>query len=79
MVASRRGAAHHPDWYRNLVTTPDVEIQVLADRFPVRARTANPEEKPTLWAIMTKISSAYDEYQAKTTREIPVIVLERTG
>ena len=78
LVASRGGAPQHPDWYRNLVKHPDVEIQVLADRFQVRARTATPEEKPALWAIMTKILPAYDEYQAKTTREIPVMVLTRT-
>ena len=77
VVASRRGAPHHPDWYRNLVKTPDAEIQVLGDRFSVRARTATPEERPVLWGIMAKIWPAYDEYQTKITREIMVVVLER--
>ena len=77
VVASRGGAPRHPGWYRNLAKHPDVEVQVLADRFPAWARTAGPEEKPALWAIMTKIWPAYDEYQTRTTREIPVVVLER--
>ena len=77
IVASRDGAPQHPGWYRNLAKHPDVELQVLADRFPARARTATPEEKPALWGIMTKIWPAYDEYQTRTTRQIPVVVLER--
>ncbi len=77
LVASRGGAPRHPGWYRNLAKNPDAELRVLADRFPARARTATPEEKPALWAIMTIIWPAYDEYQTRTTREIPVVVLER--
>ena len=79
LVASRGGAPMHPGWYRNLVKTPEVEIQVLADRFPARAWTAAPEEKGRLWAIMTEIFPDYDEYQTRTNREIPVIVVERQG
>ena len=77
LVASRGGAPRHPGWYRNLVKQPDVEVQIMADRFGAHARTATPEEKPALWTIMTKIWPQYDEYQTKTTREIPVVVLER--
>ncbi len=76
-MASRGGAPQHPGWYKNLAKHPDVELQVLADRFPARARTATPDEKAALWGIMTKIWPAYDEYQTRTTREIPVVVLER--
>ena len=79
LVASRAGAPRHPGWYRNLAKHPDVEVQILANRFPARARTAATEEKPALWAVMTKIWPGYDEYQARTTREIPVVVLERKG
>ena len=53
------------------------KVQVRADRFPARARTATPEEKPELWRAMAEIWPAYDEYQTKTDREIPVVVLER--
>ena len=77
IVASRGGADRHPQWYRNLRANPEVEVQVQADRFRARARTATPEEKPTLWKLMAGIWPAYDEYQARTKREIPVIVLER--
>ena len=50
---------------------------MLGDRFTARARTATAEEKPELWQIMTAAWPAYDEYQTKTDREIPVVVLER--
>ena len=76
LVASRTGAPRHPGWYRNLRKTPDVELQILADRFPAQARTATPEERPALWSIMTKIWPPYEEYQTRTDREIPVVVLE---
>jgi deazaflavin-dependent oxidoreductase (nitroreductase family) len=77
IVASRGGAPQHPQWYRNLVAQPEIGVQVLADRFRARARTASPDEKPDLWKLMTGIWPAYDEYQARTTREIPVVILER--
>ena len=52
-------------------------MQVLGDRFAARARTATAEEKPELWGEMTALWPAYDEYQHKTRRDIPVVVLER--
>ena len=76
LVASKGGAPKHPFWYLNLVANPEVEIQVGADKFTVRARTANKEEKPRLWKIMAEIFPRYDEYQAKAGREIPLIILE---
>jgi deazaflavin-dependent oxidoreductase (nitroreductase family) len=79
VVASKGGAPEPPAWYRNLSEDPNVQVQVKADRFGARARTATPEEKPDLWRTMTQIWPAYDEYQGKTDREIPVVVLERTG
>ncbi|HXY94210.1 MAG TPA: nitroreductase family deazaflavin-dependent oxidoreductase [Acidimicrobiia bacterium] len=79
IVASMGGAPKHPQWYRNLVAHPDVDVQVLGDTFAATARTATPEEKPRLWSIMTGVWPAYDQYQARTEREIPVIVLERAG
>ena len=60
----------------NLEADPDVEIQVKGDRLRARARTATPEEKPELWSIMTKEWPDYDNYQTKTDRDIPVVVLE---
>jgi deazaflavin-dependent oxidoreductase (nitroreductase family) len=78
VVASRGGAQRNPQWYRNLVANPDVQVQVKGDRFAARARTAAPAEKPRLWQIMTAIWPAYDEYQTRTSRQIPVVIIERT-
>jgi deazaflavin-dependent oxidoreductase (nitroreductase family) len=63
----------------NLRENPDVTVQVRGERFPARARDATPEEKPELWRVMTQEWPAYDEYQTKTDREIPVVVLERAA
>jgi len=79
VVASHGGAPKPPAWFLNLSENPDVQVQVKADRFGARARTATPEEKPALWRTMTSIWPSYDEYQGKTDREIPVVVLERAG
>ncbi|MEK6252388.1 MAG: nitroreductase family deazaflavin-dependent oxidoreductase [Actinomycetota bacterium] len=77
VVASKGGSDQPPAWYLNLRENPDVEVQVKGDRFTARARTATPEEKPELWSIMTEEWPPYDEYQQRTDREIPVVVLER--
>ncbi|HTO54748.1 MAG TPA: nitroreductase family deazaflavin-dependent oxidoreductase [Myxococcota bacterium] len=77
IVASRGGAPDHPAWYKNLVKHPNVELQVAADKLKARASTAKGADRKRLWQTMTKIWPAYDEYQTKTQREIPVVVLER--
>ena len=77
VVASRGGAPTHPGWYENLVAQPVVQVQVMADRFKARARTATAAEKPALWKTMTAIWPPYDEYQKRTAREIPLVILER--
>ena len=77
VVASKGGAEEHPAWYLNLTEHPEVTVQVRGDRFNARARTATADEKPDLWRLMTERWPAYDEYQRKTGREIPVVVLER--
>lgn len=76
IVASLGGAPKPPAWYLNLRDDPSATIQVWGERIPVRARTAGEEEKPRLWRTMTTVWPAYDEYQAKTERQIPVVVLE---
>jgi deazaflavin-dependent oxidoreductase (nitroreductase family) len=76
VVASNGGAPNHPLWYLNLVDNPEVEIQVGADKFIARARTAAPTEKRPLWQLMTKIFPLYDKYQAKASRDIPLVILE---
>ena len=77
VVASKGGAPEHPLWYLNLAASPDVEVQVLADRFRARARTATAGEKPRLWKIMTDVWPNYDAYAERTDRDIPLVVLER--
>ena len=79
VVASKGGAQEHPEWYLNLVANPEVQLQVGAEKFTARARTATAEEKPALWHLMTSIWPDYDSYQKKTKREIPVVVLERVA
>ena len=75
VVASMGGMPQHPAWYLNLTANPQVEIQVRADRMSARARTAASDEKPRLWQIMRELWPNYDEYQSRTDREIPVVVL----
>lgn len=77
VVASKGGWPEPPAWYLNLSENPEVEVQVRGDRFKARARTASPEEKPEMWRRMAAEWPAYDEYQSRTDREIPVVVLER--
>ena len=77
VVASKGGHPRHPWWYENLVAHPEVRVQVWGDVFQARARTAGFEERPRLWELMTERWPAYDDYQARTDREIPVVVLER--
>lgn len=76
VVASNGGARKDPMWYANLVVEPEVTVQVGAEVFAARARTAKGEERARLWAAMNGIWKAYDGYQRKTAREIPVVVLE---
>jgi deazaflavin-dependent oxidoreductase (nitroreductase family) len=77
VIASKGGWPKHPAWYLNLTDNPDVEVQVKADRFKARARTASGEERAELWKMMAERWPAYDDYQRKADREIPVVVLSR--
>jgi deazaflavin-dependent oxidoreductase (nitroreductase family) len=77
VIASKGGAPDHPGWYRNLLADPEATIEVEADEVPVVATTAVGEERQRLWASMTEVWPAYDDYQSKTEREIPVVVLTR--
>ncbi|MEY2441797.1 MAG: hypothetical protein QOJ46_1223 [bacterium] len=77
VIASKGGAPDHPAWYKNLEADPEATIEVEADEVPVVATTAEGEERDRLWAAMTETWPAYDDYQEKTDREIPVVVLTR--
>jgi deazaflavin-dependent oxidoreductase (nitroreductase family) len=76
VVASKGGAPQHPGWYRNLGANPDVDVQVGTQKFKARARTAAGEERTRLWQEALKFWPPYAEYQRKTEREIPVVVLD---
>lgn len=75
IVASKGGAPEHPGWYLNLLAHPDVAIQVRDQVIPVTARTGTTADKARVWPTMTAQWPDYDAYQAKSSREIPVILL----
>jgi deazaflavin-dependent oxidoreductase (nitroreductase family) len=77
VVASKGGAPKNPAWYENLTAEPDAEIQVKGETIPVHASDAEGDERARLWRSMTEVWPAYDDYQQKTRREIPVVVFER--
>lgn len=78
VVASKGGAAEPPQWYLNLQANPRVRVQVKSEVFAANARTATAQEKPQLWAAMAQVWPDYDEYQRRTDRDIPVVVLQRS-
>lgn len=75
VVASQGGADVHPQWYLNLQADPHVQVQVGAQVLEAVARTAAAQEKARLWPLATTVWPPYDEYQAKTERDIPLVVL----
>lgn len=77
VVASYSGHDEHPGWYHNLMADPHATIQLGDEVHRVKARVTGGEEREKLWEQMKAIYSGYDEYQAVTDREIPVLVLER--
>lgn len=79
VVASRGGDPKPPAWYLNLREDPQVGVQIEDDRFTARARDATDAERAELWPVMTAAWPDYDEYQKKTDRPIPIVVLEREG
>ena len=77
IVASRGGTPTNPSWFENLRADPEATIQVRAETIPVRAETATGEDRERLWSLMAEVWPAYNDYQARTEREIPVVVLAR--
>jgi len=75
VIASKGGAPTHPGWYLNLLANPEAKIQVRGEIIPVTARTGTAADKARVWPIMTAQWPGYDEYQAGTTRDIPVVLL----
>jgi deazaflavin-dependent oxidoreductase (nitroreductase family) len=76
LVASKGGDDRDPDWYRNLVAEPDVDVTMGARTRAMRARTASPQEKADLWPAIVEAYRGYDGYQRRTRRDIPVVICE---
>lgn len=76
IVASRGGAPEHPLWYRSLPDGTRVRLQVKGRVFDAIARTATDDEKPALWEEVVRVFPDYADYQAKTDRPIPVVILD---
>lgn len=77
IVASKGGHPRHPAWFHNLNANPDTTIQVGSRRIPVRARVASSEERAQLWPEVVELYGGYEDYQRRTEREIPLVILER--
>ena len=77
VFASKAGANTNPDWYHNLVAKPDTEVEVGTDTVQVRARVAQGRERDRIWTQQKRDYPQFAEYEAKTSRVIPVIVLQR--
>jgi proline iminopeptidase len=77
IIASKGGAPDHPAWYLNAVADPHVKIQIKGEKFDGIARTAEGAEHDELWAESLKQWPNYDVYQSRTTRKIPILVVER--
>ncbi len=76
VVASAGGGDRHPGWYHNLVADSAVTVQIGAERRPVRARVASGDERQDLWRRIVDQQPRFGDYEQKTDREIPVVVLE---
>jgi deazaflavin-dependent oxidoreductase (nitroreductase family) len=76
LIASKGGFRQNPAWFHNLIANPDTTVQVGSERRPVHARVAAPEERDRLWKLAVEGYPGYEDYRARTDREIPLVVLE---
>ena len=77
VIASKGGSPTSPAWFHNLVANPTVELEVGDERFAATATVATGEERERLWAAQSALMPVFEDYKAKTAREIPVVVLTR--
>ena len=75
VVASKGGMSHHPLWFKNLEANPRVEVEVGNEKLAMTARAATVAEKAVLWPKLVAMYPSYADYQKRTTREIPVVLL----
>jgi deazaflavin-dependent oxidoreductase (nitroreductase family) len=78
VFASKGGAASNPDWYRNLVANPDASVEIGTETITVRARVLDDAEREPIWSTQKERYPGFAEYEQKTSRQIPVVLLERT-
>ncbi len=79
IVASKGGHPRNPSWFHNLLAHPEAAVQVGATRTQIRARVASPQERARLWPMVLEAYGGYGDYQQRTSREIPLVVLEPRG
>jgi deazaflavin-dependent oxidoreductase (nitroreductase family) len=79
VVASKGGFPRNPAWFHNLVANPDTTVQAGSKRRPVRARVANAQERERLWPMVVGLYAPYEDYQRRTEREIPLVILSPRG
>ena len=79
VIASKGGAPHHPHWYLNLVANPEVTVEVPGETYKARAVVAEGAERDRLYQQQADLMPNFSEYAEKTTREIPVVILEPIG
>jgi deazaflavin-dependent oxidoreductase (nitroreductase family) len=77
VFASKAGAPTNPDWYHNLIAHPDTSVEIGTETVPVVARVAEGEERTRIWDAHKKENPGFADYEAKTSRQIPVVILER--
>jgi F420H(2)-dependent quinone reductase len=76
LVASKGGYPRNPAWFHNLMANPDTTVQIGSAREEVHARAAKPAERKRLWPKVVQLYSGYGDYQRRTEREIPLVILE---
>jgi deazaflavin-dependent oxidoreductase (nitroreductase family) len=79
VFASKGGAPTNPDWYHNLVANPDTTIEIGTETVPVTARVPDDAERAPIWDAQKKAMPGFADYEKKTTRQIPVVILERVA
>jgi len=77
VFASKAGADTNPDWYHNLKANPETTVEVGSETIPVKARIADPQEREPIWSRWKQANPNFAEYETKTSREIPVVILDR--
>ena len=77
IIASKGGAPNNPSWYHNLIAHPEVTVEIGTEKFTAKAHEVKGAERDRLFEAQAKMMPVFSEYQQKTARKIPVIVLER--